>query len=67
MEARILGVADVVEAMSSHRPYRPGIRHCKALEEIFQNKGTLYDPEIVEVCLRLFKEKEFKFKINEID
>jgi len=67
MEARILGVADVVEAMSSHRPYRPALGIDKALEEIFQNKGTLYDPEIVEVCLRLFKEKEFKFKIDEID
>jgi len=67
MEARILGVADVVEAMSSHRPYRPALGIDKALEEIFQNKGTLYDPEIVKVCLRLFKEKEFKFKIDEID
>jgi PAS domain S-box-containing protein len=62
LEARIIGVADVVEAMSSHRPYRPALGINKALEEIFQNKGILYDPEVVDVCLRLFKEKGFKFK-----
>jgi len=62
MEARILGVADVVEAMSSHRPYRPALGIDKALEEISQNRGILYDPEVVDACLRLFKEKEFKFE-----
>jgi len=62
LEARILGVADVVEAMSSHRPYRPARGIDKALEEIIQNKGTLYDPEVVDVCLKLFKEKGFKFE-----
>ena len=62
LEARIIGVADVVEAMSSHRPYRPALGIDKALEEISQNKGILYDPEVVDVCLRLFKEKEFKFE-----
>jgi HD-GYP domain-containing protein (c-di-GMP phosphodiesterase class II) len=61
LEARIIGVADVVEAMSSHRPYRPALGINKALEEISQNKGILYDPEVVDVCLKLFKEKEFKF------
>jgi HD-GYP domain-containing protein (c-di-GMP phosphodiesterase class II) len=62
LEARILGVADVVEAMSSFRPYRPALGIDKALEEIFQNKGILYDPEVVDDCLKLFKEKEFKFE-----
>jgi putative nucleotidyltransferase with HDIG domain len=62
LEARILGVADVVEAMSSHRPYRPALGIDKALEEISQNKGILYDPEVVDACLRLFEEKGFKFE-----
>ncbi|RXG62741.1 PAS domain S-box protein [Candidatus Atribacteria bacterium 1244-E10-H5-B2] len=62
LEARIIGVTDVVEAMSSHRPYRPALGTDKALEEISQNKGTLYDPEVVDACLKLFKEKEFKFE-----
>ncbi len=61
LEARILGVADVVEAMSSHRPYRPALGIDVALEEVSKNKGTLYDPEVVDVCIKLFKEKEFKF------
>lgn len=61
LEARIIGVADVVEAMSSHRPYRPARGIDKALEEISKNKGILYDPEIVDVCIRLFKEGRFKF------
>jgi HD-GYP domain-containing protein (c-di-GMP phosphodiesterase class II) len=52
----------VVEAMSSHRPYRPSLGIDKALEEIIQNKGTLYDPEVVDAYLKLFKEKGFKFK-----
>ncbi len=62
LEAKIIGVADVVEAMSSHRPYRPSLGVDKALEEISQNKCTLYDPEIVDACLKLFEEKGFKFK-----
>ena len=61
LEARIIGVADVVEAMSSHRPYRPALGINVALEEITQNKGTLYEPEVVDVCIKLFKEKEFNF------
>ena len=52
LEAKIIGVADVVEAMSSHRPYRPALGIDKALEEISQNRGILYDPEIVDACLR---------------
>ncbi|MGA9351402.1 MAG: PAS domain S-box protein [Anaerolineae bacterium] len=62
LEARILGVADVVEAMASHRPYRSAQGIDKALEEISQNKGILYDPEMVDVCLRLFTEKGFEFE-----
>jgi len=61
-EAKIMGVADVVEAISSHRPYRPALGIDKALEEITQNKGILYDPEVVDACLKIFKEKEFKFE-----
>lgn len=61
LEAKIIGVADVVEAMSSHRPYRPSLGNDKALEEISQNRGTLYDPKVVDACLKLFKEKGFKF------
>ena len=62
LEAKIIGTADVVEAMSSHRPYRPSLGIDKALEEISQNRGILYDPEVVDVCLKLFKEKSFKFE-----
>lgn len=60
-EAKILAVADVVEAIASHRPYRPAQGIDEALDEISKNKGTLYDPEAVEACLKLFREKEFKF------
>jgi putative nucleotidyltransferase with HDIG domain len=62
LEAKIIGVADVVGAMSSHRPYRFAFGIDQALEEISQNKGILYDPEVVETCLRIFKEKGFKFE-----
>ena len=62
MKARILAVADVVEAMSSHRPYRPAPGIDKALEEIERNKGILYDPEVVDACVRLFTKKGFKFE-----
>ncbi len=60
-EARILAVADVVEAMSSHRPYRPAHTLEEALEEIERGKGTLYDSQVVEACLRLFSEGRFSF------
>ena len=62
LEAKIIGVADVVEAMSSHRPYRPALGIDKALKEISQNRGIIYDLEVVNACLKLFKEKGFKFK-----
>lgn len=62
LEARIIAVADVVEAMISHRPYRLTLGNAKALEEISLNKGRLYDPEVVDACLKLFKEKGFAFE-----
>ncbi len=61
VEARILTVADVIEAMNSHRPYRPAFDMKVALEEISQNRGTFYDPEVVDACIRLFTEKAFTF------
>jgi PAS domain S-box-containing protein/putative nucleotidyltransferase with HDIG domain len=60
LEARILAVADTVEAMASHRPYRVAYGIESALEEISQNRGTLYDPAVVDACLTLF-EKGFRF------
>ncbi len=62
LEGKILGVADVVEAMVSHRPYRPARSIDEALEEITQNAGTLYDPEIASICVKLFREKKFQFE-----
>ncbi|MBN2186378.1 MAG: HD domain-containing protein [Dehalococcoidia bacterium] len=62
IEARILAVADVVEAMASHRPYRAALGINKALEEISQNKGELYDSKVVDACLTLFRGKKFKFE-----
>jgi PAS domain S-box-containing protein len=62
VEARILAVADVVESMASHRPYRPALGLNAALAEIENNKGTLYDAAAVDVCLRLFREKCFQLK-----
>ncbi|MDD2510069.1 MAG: HD domain-containing protein [Syntrophomonas sp.] len=59
LEARIIAVADVVEAISSHRPYRPALGIQYALEEIAQNAGKLYDREVVEACLTLFCERGF--------
>jgi putative nucleotidyltransferase with HDIG domain len=61
LEARIIGVADVVEAMASHRPYRPARGITKALKEIKKNKDVLYDPQVVEACVKLFEEGRFKF------
>jgi len=61
IEARIISVADVVEAMSSHRPYRPALGIENALSEILNNKGILYDDIVVDTCVKLFKEKKFEF------
>ena len=60
IESRILTVADVVEAMASHRPYRPSLGLGAALDEMSRNRGILYDPEVVDACLRLFNEKQYK-------
>ncbi|MGC2164584.1 MAG: HD domain-containing phosphohydrolase [Gallionella sp.] len=59
LEARILSVADVVEAMSSHRPYRPGLGVDAALQEITRGRGTRFDPQLVDTCVRLFKEQGY--------
>ncbi|MCX5819380.1 MAG: PAS domain S-box protein [Deltaproteobacteria bacterium] len=59
IEARILAVADVVESMASHRPYRPSLGIRAALDEIAKNRGVLYDPEVVDACLKLFHEKGY--------
>jgi PAS domain S-box-containing protein/putative nucleotidyltransferase with HDIG domain len=60
IEARILAVADVVEAMASHRPYRGSLGIEAALEEIEINKGILYDNDVADACLRLFREKGYQ-------
>jgi putative nucleotidyltransferase with HDIG domain len=62
LEAKIIGLADVVEAMLSHRPYRPALGLEAALAEISKNKGILYEPRVVEACIRLFRVKGFKFR-----
>jgi PAS domain S-box-containing protein len=59
-EARIMAVADVVEAMSSHRPYRPGLGIEKALAEIERGRGTAYDADVADACLRMFREKRYQ-------
>jgi PAS domain S-box-containing protein len=60
-ESKILAVADVIEAMASYRPYRPALGIEIALEEISRNRGKLYDPDVVDACLKLFTEKGFRF------
>jgi HD-GYP domain-containing protein (c-di-GMP phosphodiesterase class II) len=57
-----MAVADVVEAIASHRPYRPGLGIDVALEEIEKNRGTFYDNTVADACLRLFREKGFQLK-----
>jgi HD-GYP domain-containing protein (c-di-GMP phosphodiesterase class II) len=61
VEAKVLMVADVVEAMASYRPYRPALGIDTALEEITANKNILYDGPAVDACISLFKEKNFAF------
>lgn len=61
LESRILAVADVVEAMASHRPYRPALGTQVALGEISKNQGTLYDADVATACLSLFANKKFSF------
>jgi PAS domain S-box-containing protein len=59
LEAKIIAVADAIEAIASHRPYRPALGLERALDEVSEKKGILYDPEAVDVCLRLFNEKGY--------
>ncbi len=61
IEAKIMSVADVVEAMASHRPYRPALSIEEALLEILQQRGVLYSPEAVDACIKVFTQKGFKF------
>jgi PAS domain S-box-containing protein len=63
IEARILAVADVVESMASHRPYRPALGTEAALEEIEKNRGILYDADAVDACLKVFREKRYKMDL----
>lgn len=61
IEARILGVADTIESMASHRPYRPAIGIKGALKEIEAGRGIYYDEGVVDACLRVFKDDRFSF------
>ena len=60
-EAKIIAIADVVEAVASHRPYRPRLGLDAAMNEVEKNSGKLYDPDSARACLRLFREKSFIF------
>jgi HD-GYP domain-containing protein (c-di-GMP phosphodiesterase class II) len=62
LESRILAVADVVEAMASHRPYRPTLGIEVALQEIERGRGSSYDPAVADACLQLFREGRFAFQ-----
>jgi putative nucleotidyltransferase with HDIG domain len=62
LEAKVLAVADVVETIASHRPYRPAFGIEQALDEITQQKGILYDSDIAESCLKLFNIKKYSLK-----
>ncbi len=61
LESRILTVADIVEAMSSHRPYRPTLGIMAALSEVERGRGSVYDPAVADACLKLVTEKGFRF------
>jgi HD-GYP domain-containing protein (c-di-GMP phosphodiesterase class II) len=65
LEAKIMAVADVVEAMVSHRPYRPALGVEKALEEISKGSGKIYDPEVVDACMAVLSETELEDILNE--
>ncbi len=62
--SRIIALSDVIEAMASRRPYRSELGIDAALAEIKQGRGTLYDPAVVDACVRLFDEKRFSFALN---
>lgn len=63
LESQIIGVVDVVEAMSSHRPYRPALGLDMALKEIETNKGLLYNPEVVDMCVKLLESGMYSFQL----
>ena len=63
LESRILAVADVVEAVASHRPYRPSLGMERALDVIEQNRGTAFDPRVADVCIDLFRSESFAFEL----
>lgn len=65
LEARILAVADVIEAMSSHRPYRPALGAVVAIEEISKNNGIIYDADVVNACLKIVNSKDFAQALGE--
>jgi PAS domain S-box-containing protein/putative nucleotidyltransferase with HDIG domain len=62
LESRVLTVADVVEAMASHRPYRAALGIEQSLDEIVKNRSVLYDPDVVDACVRVFNERGFQFQ-----
>ncbi len=62
IEAKIITVADVVEAISSHRPYRPALGIEKAKEEISGKRGTSYEPDVVDACLKVLSSGKFKIE-----
>lgn len=64
LEARVLAVADVVEAIASHRPYRPSLGLKAALNEIIRNRGILYDPDVVDACVRVLEEKGYERAVS---
>jgi HD-GYP domain-containing protein (c-di-GMP phosphodiesterase class II) len=61
LESRILAVADIVEAMASHRPYRPALGTERALQEVVNGSGTLFDKRAVDACVALFTKRGFEF------
>lgn len=63
LEAQIITVADVIDAMASHRPYRPALGINEAFKEISKNKGTKYNTKVVDICVELYENKEFEFEI----
>jgi HD-GYP domain-containing protein (c-di-GMP phosphodiesterase class II) len=63
LEARIVAVADVIEAMALHRPYRPALGIEQALTEIEHGRGTIFDEDVADACLRLFQEKRYQLPL----
>ncbi len=64
IESKIIAVADVVEAIASHRPYRPSLGLETALEEISVNRGVLFDNNVVDACIRLFRENGYRLLVD---